>query len=120
MAKQDSQSSDGTQEVETPILDMNFDFADAPPAIVNQSNDNERSDNKKKKEKEEPKKSSIRKVNPPKPIKRKSAVKEDNKVEQKKMSKSMKRVRNNLRIDMVGFEQKPNYAIRSNSNKRRK
>jgi hypothetical protein len=105
--------------VESPILDMSFDFSDAPPAIVNKSNDNEKSDNKESKEK--PKKLSIRKVNPPKPIKKKPVkpVQED-KIERKKLSKSMKRVRNNLRIDMVGYEQKPNYAMRSNPNKRGK
>src|SRR3954452_10398749 len=99
MAKQGNQNTEDTQGVESPILDMSFDFADAPPAIINQSNENEKRDNKKeRKEKEEtkPKKLSIRKVNPPKPIK-KQPTKED-KVEPKKMSKSMKRVRNNLRI----------------------
>jgi hypothetical protein len=115
MAKKNNQKTGSTQVVESPILDMNFDFADAPPATVNLRKENEKDDNDKIKEK--PKKSSIRKVNPPRPIKKRPV--EVNKVEPPRVSKRMRRVRNNLRIDMVGYEQR-HYAIRSNSNKRGK
>jgi hypothetical protein len=115
MAKRDNQRTGNNQVVETPTLNMNFDFADAPPATVNKPNNNEDGDNEK--EKEKPKKSSIRKVNFPRSIKKKPV--ETSKVEKPKLSRRIKRVKNNLRIDMVGYEQK-RYATRSYSEKRRK
>lgn len=115
MVKKNNQRNGNAQVVESPILDMNFDFSDAPPATVNEQKENGKDDNEKIKEK--PKKSSIRKVNPPRPIKKRPV--EVTKVEPPKVSKRMKRIRNNLRIDMVGYEQR-HYAIRSNSNKRGK
>ncbi|CAB4380721.1 unnamed protein product [Rhizophagus irregularis] len=115
MTKRDNQRTGNTEVVESPTLDMNFDFADAPPAIVNKPNNNEESDNEK--ENEKPKKSSIRKVNHPRSIKKEPAKVE--KVEQPILSKRMKRMKDNLRIDMVGYEQK-NYVTRSYPKKRRK
>ncbi|RGB39923.1 hypothetical protein C1646_664263 [Rhizophagus diaphanus] len=115
VAKKNNQENGHAQVVESPILDMNFDFSDAPPATVNEQKENGKDENEKIKEK--PKKSSIRKVNPPRPIKKRPI--EISKVEPppKVSSKRMKRIRNNLRIDMVGYEQR-HYAIRSNSTKR--
>ncbi|CAG8594756.1 8567_t:CDS:2 [Rhizophagus irregularis] len=81
MTKRDNQRTGNTEVVESPTLDMNFDFADAPPAI-------------------------------------KEPVKVE-KVEQPILSKRMKRMKDNLRIDMVGYEQK-NYVTRSYPKKRRK
>ncbi|GBB98418.1 hypothetical protein RclHR1_03220011 [Rhizophagus clarus] len=115
MEKKNNQKTGSKQVVESPILDMNFDFADAPPATANERKVNEKDD--KEKVKEKPKKLSIRKVNPPRPIKKRPV--EVSKVEPPKVSKRMKRIRNNLRIEMVGYEQR-HYAIRSNSNKRGK
>ncbi|GBB87619.1 hypothetical protein RclHR1_01410002 [Rhizophagus clarus] len=112
MTKRNNQRSGNTQIVESPLLDMNFDFADAPPATrIKPNNNNESGDNEKK---EKPKKPPIRKVNLPRSIKKKPVE-----VEKPKLSKRMKRVKNNLRIDMVGYEQK-HYATRSSLKKRRK
>lgn len=112
MTKRNNQRIGNTQVVESPTLDMNFDFADAPPAtVIKPNNNNEEGDNEKK---EKPKKSSIRKVNLPRSIKKKPVE-----VEKPKLSKRMKRVKDNLRIDMVGYEQK-NYFTRSSLRKRRK
>ncbi len=101
MIKRDNKRTGSTQVVECPIFDMSFDFTDAPPATTNMIKSDKKVNQEIEMKKEVPKKSSIRKVNLPKQVKKKPKL-------------------DNLRIDMVGYDQKPNYSIRSHSNKRRK
>ncbi|CAG8596656.1 8244_t:CDS:1 [Funneliformis caledonium] len=105
----ENKKTGNTQEVEPPIFDMSFDFEDVPPATVNKRHD-EKKDNENKREVKS--RSSIRKTKPVKKI--------PTKVQVEPKSKGSKRIKNNLRIDMLGFDQKPIYSIRSNSIKRRK
>ncbi|CAI2179560.1 18971_t:CDS:1 [Funneliformis geosporum] len=111
MLKQENERTGNTEEVEPPYFDMNFDFEDAPPATVIDFDDKKK-DNENKKEVQN--RTTVRKVKSPKPVRKIS-----NK-SQVKSSKDKQRVKKNLRIDMVGYDQKPDYTIRSHSNKRRK
>ncbi|CAI2197515.1 18112_t:CDS:1, partial [Funneliformis geosporum] len=113
MLKRENERTGNTEEVEPPNFDMSFDFEDAPPATVIEFDD-KKNDNEKMKELQN--RSPVRKVKSSKPVKK---VPTKNQVKPK-LSKGNQRVKNNLRIDMVGYDQKQNYSIRSHSNKRRK
>ena len=114
MIKKRNKEIDDTQDIEFPIFDMSFDFTDAPPAIPNTIKDNKVIEMKR----EIPQRSSIRKVNLPKQVPKQVQKNPDQEKKVKpKASKGMRRVKDNLRIDMVGYDQKPNYSTRSPPNK---
>ncbi|CAI2184511.1 14923_t:CDS:1 [Funneliformis geosporum] len=111
IVKMENERNGNLQVVESPSLDMSFDFADAPPAVNTQK---ENEDRKKIKNREPRVKLSIRKVNYPKQVKNK-----ESEIKPKK-SESSKKKKNNLCINMVGYDQKPVCSTRSLHNKRRK
>ena len=117
MMKRDNKRTGDKQVIESPILDMSFIFTDAPSAIANVIKSDKKDNQEIEMKKEIPKKSSICKVSSPKKVKKKPDKKEKVELE---LIKSKKRVKDNLRIDMVGYDQRPNYFTRSHPNKQRK